>query len=144
MARTLANDPLQRFRFTVEINGAEMGCQTVSGLGDEIEVTEYREGGYHRTRKLPGIPNTTEVTIEKGVFPDITAFELFRSARDKADFRTTVVITENDRLGNPVRQWELTEAWVSSYTAPELDATSSEVSVESIVIQYEDLIPTVL
>lgn len=144
MARTIANDPQQRFRFKVEIGSVEFGASNVSGLEKEIEVTEYREGGYVNTHKLPGIASTGTLTIEHGSFADIDLYNMVKSALEDPDFRTDITIVEQDRHGNGKRQWKLTECWASKFTAPEYDATSSEVATESIEVQYEDIIGEVL
>ena len=38
------------------------------------------------------------------------------------------------------RVWLLTNAWVTKYTAPELDAKTSDVAIESVELAYEELI----
>ncbi|MCR4596225.1 MAG: phage tail protein, partial [Lachnospiraceae bacterium] len=38
------------------------------------------------------------------------------------------------------RQWTLTNAWVTKYNAPDLDAKNSDVAIESVEIAYEELI----
>lgn len=140
MGRTLANDPQQQYRFRVDIEGISgIGFQKVDGLESEIEVTEYREGGYNATRKLPGIEKTGTVTLEKGAFKDKTLFNWFRQSLTNPNFRKTIVITEQDRLGVDRRSWTLYEAWVSKITNPSLDANASEVAVESVEVQYEEL-----
>lgn len=144
MGRTIANDPQQRFRFKVEIGSVEFGASTVNGLEKELEVTEYREGGYKNTHKLPGIASTGTLTIEHGSFADIDLYNMVKSALEDPDFRTDITVVEQDRHGNPKRQWKATEAWASKFTAPEYDASSSEVATESIEIQYEDLEAEVL
>lgn len=144
MGRTINNDPQQRFRFSVEIDSVEFGCTTVNGLEKETEVTEYREGGYKNTHKLPGIASTGALTIEKGSFDNIDMYNLVKSALEDQNFRKTVVIIEKNRNGVAKRQWTVEEAWASKFTAPEYDASSSEVATESIEIQYEDLLAQVL
>ena len=144
MARTITSDPTQRFRFKVEIGSAEFGATTVNGLEKELEVTEYREGGYNSTHKLPGIASTGVLTIERGSFADITLYNMVKSALEDVNFRTDITIVEQDRHGNAKRQWKVFEAWASKFTAPEYDASSSEVATESIEIQYEDLTGEVL
>lgn len=140
MGRSIANDPQQQYKFAVEIEGISgIGFRSVDGLETEVEVAEYREGGYNKTRKLPGIEQTGTVTLERGAFADKTLFEWFKSVLSSPDFRKTITITEQDRLGNPRRTWTLYEAWASKITNPSLDATSSEVAVESIEIQFEEM-----
>jgi len=36
--------------------------------------------------------------------------------------------------------WVLVNAWVTKYTAPDLNASQSEVAIESVEIAYEELI----
>jgi phage tail-like protein len=144
MGRTISNDPLQRFRFKVEINSIEFGAKNVQGLEKELEVSTYREGGYNTTHKLPGIASTGALTIEKGAFANIDMYNMVKSALESEDFRVPIVVVEQDRHGNAIRQWEATECWASKVSAPELDAESSEVSTDSVEIQYEDLIAQVL
>jgi phage tail-like protein len=140
MGRSLTNDPQQQYKFAVEIEGISgIGFSSADGLETELEVVQYREGGYGATRKLPGIEQTGTVTLEKGAFNDKTLFEWFKQVASSPDFRKTITITEQDRLGNARRTWTLYEAWASKVTNPSLDASSSEVAVESVEIQYEEI-----
>lgn len=139
MARTMANDPIQQFRFKIEIGGVEFGARTVSGLEKEVEVAEYAEGGYTATRKLPGRATTSVISIERGAFRDRKIAQYVQDTLTKANFRMDVVVIEQDRTGKGIRQWVCSEAWASKFTAPEKDATSSDVSVDKIELQYEDI-----
>ena len=38
------------------------------------------------------------------------------------------------------RVWILTNAWVTKYNAPDLDAKTSDVAIESVELAYEELI----
>lgn len=138
MGRTLANDPLMGFRFKVEIEGiADMGFTDVSGLNASTEVVEYREGGFNYTRKLPGRQKVGQVTLSTGSVGSLTLYNWYNSSLTNSAFRKTVTIIEQDRLGNPVRQWLLNESWASQFDAPSLNAESSNVSVEKIVLECE-------
>ena len=57
MPANVRTDPLPRFKFLVEIEGIKRaGFQTCSGLEEETEIREYREGGDQSTvRKLAGL-----------------------------------------------------------------------------------------
>ena len=44
----------------------------------------------------------------------------------------------SNAAGNKV--WVLSNAWVTKYTAPDLNATASEVAIESVELAYEELI----
>lgn len=139
MARTYANDPLQMFRFRVSMPGlpAGMGFQKVSGLSREIGVVEYDEGGYSHTHKLAGKEQGGEVTLEKGMFANTDLEEIYKRSLNSPDYRTTVIIEQLDKFGKVARSWTLAEAWVSKWEGSELDATSEDVAIESITIQFE-------
>ncbi len=139
MARTYANDPLQMFKFRVSIPGlpAGMGFQKVSGLTREIGVVEYDEGGYSHTHKLTGKEQGGEVTLEKGMFANTDLEEVYKRSLNNPDYRTTVIIEHLDKFGKVARSWTLAEAWVSKWEGSELDATSEDVAIESITIQFE-------
>lgn len=139
MARTYANDPLQMFRFRVSMPGlpAGMGFQKVSGLSREIGVVEYDEGGYSHTHKLTGKEQGGEVTLEKGMFANADLEEIYKRSLNNPDYRTTVIIEQLDKFGKVARSWTLAEAWVSKWEGSELDATSEDVAIESITIQFE-------
>ena len=139
MARARSADPLQQFRYRVEIDGVnEIGFSRVSGLENELEVAEYREGGYDATRKLPGIQTTGVVTLERGATKDMQMYEWYKEALMDENFRRTVSIIELDHNGDEVRRHVLYEAWASKFTPPELDGSSSEVAIDTVEVQYED------
>lgn len=139
MARTYANDPLQMFRFRVSMPGlpAGMGFQKVSGLTREIGVVEYDEGGYSHTHKLTGKEQGGEVTLEKGMFANTDLEDIYKRSLNSPDYRTTVIIEQLDKFDKVARSWTLAEAWVSRWEGSELDATSEDVAIESITIQFE-------
>lgn len=138
-ARTASLDPLQKFRFRVTIPGlpTEIGFQTVSGLSHEIGVAEYSEGGYEYTHKLPGKPTVSEVTCERGAYQDSALATLIKETLTNEDFRQTIIIEHLDRFGNAGKTYKLAEAWVSKWEGSDLDATSDDVAIEKITIQFE-------
>lgn len=127
------------FRFRVSMPGlpAGMGFQKVSGLSREIGVVEYDEGGYSHTHKLTGKEQGGEVTLEKGMFANTDLEDIYKRSLNSPDYRTTVIIEQLDKFGKVARSWTLAEAWVSKWEGSELDATSEDVAIESITIQFE-------
>lgn len=141
-ARTASLDPLQKYRFRITIPGlpTEIGFQTVSGLSLEIGVSEYSEGGYAYAHKLPGKPTVGEVTCERGAYKDSSLADLIKETLTNPNFRQTIVIEHLDRFGNVGRTYKLAEAWVSKWESSDLDATSDDVAIEKLTIQYEYLL----
>lgn len=140
MARVLANDPLSKFKYTVSIPGLPngMGFAKVSGLKRELGVTEYAEGGYNHIRKIVGREKVEPITLERGMFNGQELEALYKKSLSDPNFRTTVTIAMQDRLGKKTnRTWKLAEAWVSSWEGTDLDASSEDPAIEKITIEFE-------
>ena len=137
-ARTSSEDPLQKFKFRVTIPGipSQIGFQKVSGLSKEVNVVEYDESAFEYTHKLPGKTKFGEVTMERGMFSDSSMLDQMKVIQNP-DYRTTIIVQLMDRFGNVQRTWKLAEAWISKWEGSELDATSDDVAIETITVQYE-------
>lgn len=138
-ARTIANDPLQKFMFRVTIPGlpAGLGFQKVGGLTREVGVVEYLEGLYQYTHKLPGREKVGEVTLERGSYATKELETLYKKVLTDSNIRNTVIIEILDRFGNTKRTYKLAEAWVSKWEGSDLDATSDDVAIEKLTLQFE-------
>lgn len=139
MARTVAQDPLQSFMFKVQIAGLPtgVGFQKVAGLSREVAVVEYLENMYDHTHKLPGRESVGEVTFERGMYADDYLQSLYEAVFKDSNSRSTVVIQVCDRFGNVRREFQLAECWFSKYECGDLDATSDDVIIETLTMQFE-------
>lgn len=138
-SRTVANDPLQKFMFRVSIPGmpSGVGFQKVGGLSREVGVVEYLEGLSQHTHKLPGREKVSEVTLERGAYANSELEAYYKKVFSKKFSRNTVVIQILDRFGNVKRTFKLAEAWASKFEASDLDATSDDVAIEKLTLQFE-------
>lgn len=138
-ARTTSVDPLQKFKFRLTIPGlpSGIGFQKVSGLTQEVGVTEYDEGGFPHTHKLPGRQKVGEVTAERGAYADKNFQKLLQKTLTNPNMRNTVIIEHLDRFGKASRTYKLAEAWVSKWESSDLDASSDDVAIEKLTIQFE-------
>jgi phage tail-like protein len=115
-----------------------MGFNKVSGLKRELGTVNYDEGGYEYTHKIPGKEKVEPITLERGVYAgDTDLYEFYRSSLTGEDFRTTVLIELLDKNGAVAQTWLLGEAWAKSWEAPDLDASSEEIAIEKITIEFE-------
>ena len=123
-SRTIEQDPLQSFMFRVQISGLPtgVGFQKVGGLSREVAVVEYLENMYEHTHKLPGRESVGEITFERGMYAD--------------DYLQTMYEV-CDRFGNVRREFQLAECWFSKYECGDLDATSDDVIIETLTMQFE-------
>ncbi len=136
-------DPFPRYNFLVEIEGiARAGFMTVSGLEEESEVREYREGGDNSTvRKLAGLNSYSPVVLEVGSTFDAALWDWRQKVKREGaqGNRKSISIIQQDEKREEVKRWQIFDAWPSKFTAPELDASSSDNAVESVEIQHEGL-----
>lgn len=138
-SRTMEADPLQSFMFKVSIPGLPtgVGFQKIGGLSREVEVVEYLENMYQHTHKLPGRESVSEVTFERGMYADDYLQTLYEKVFNDKKVRNTVVIQITDRFGKIRREFKCAEAWFSKYECADLDATSSDVIIETMTMVFE-------
>ncbi len=137
--RTIEADPLQSFMFRVSIPGLPtgVGFQKVGGLSREVEVVEYLENMYDHTHKLPGRETVSDVTFERGMYADDYLQGIYEKVFNNNTVRNTVVIQVCDRFGKIRREFKCAEAWFSKYECADLDATSSDVIIETLTMTFE-------
>lgn len=144
-------DPYRTYKFEIEIDGfTRAGFRKVEGLKRTTEVVEYREGGDNETpRKLPGQTKFENVTFERGKSNDddfnVWCNEIYKldGAPGKhppaEEFRRRVIIYLKDKAGSRVKKWIIKKAWPCEYDTGSLDADSSDVMIEQLVICHEGL-----
>lgn len=137
--RTIEQDPLQSFMFKVAISGLPtgVGFQKVGGLSREVAVVEYLENMYEHAHKLPGRESVGEITLERGMYADDHLQRIYESVFNNSKVRSTVVIQICDRFGKVRREFHLAECWFSKYEVGDLDATSDDVIIETLTMQFE-------
>ncbi|MHC4253949.1 MAG: phage tail protein [Planctomycetota bacterium] len=136
-------DPFPRYSFLVEIEGiTRAGFMTVSGLEEETEVREYREGGDQLSvRKLAGLNSYSPIVLEVGSTFDKALWDWRQKVKREGaqGNRKSISIIQQDEQRREVKRWQVFDAWPSKFTAPELDASSSDNAVESVEVQHEGL-----
>ena len=139
MARTIEADPLQSFMFKVSISGlpSGIGFQKVSGLNREVAVVEYLENMYDHAHKLPGREKVGEVTLVRGMYTDNYIQSAYESVFNNNNCRSTVTIDIVDGFGNIRGSFSLAECRFSKYEVADLDASSDDVIVETLTMQFE-------
>lgn len=141
-SRTRDQDPLQGFKFRVSISGlpAGVGFQSVGGLSREVAVVEYLESMYEHAHKLPGRESVGEITLTRGMYADNYLQTQYETIFNNNNCRSTVTIDVCDAFGNVRRTFQLAECWFSKYEVADLDATSDEVVIETLTMQFEEFL----
>lgn len=135
-------DPYSVFNFKVEIDGiTRAGFQECSGLDTSNAVGTYREGTDPlSSRKLPGLPSTSPITLKRGITDDTELWEWRKTVMQGNVERKniSIVIYDDSGVTEAVR-WNLRNCWPSKWDGPGLNAQSSDVAVESLEIAHEGI-----
>lgn len=137
--------PYGKFRYKVEISGITAGgFNEVSGFDASIDVIEYREGDHKMLTplKMPGLRKYGNITLKQGVVDAKAMYDWMAKGLEGDVERQTITITIVDIAGNDAASWQVINAWPTKYTAPDFNATSSEVAIESMEIAHEGMTRT--
>jgi phage tail-like protein len=135
------DDPYGAFNFVVEIEGdVHAGFKEVSGLGMAVDVIEYRNGNEPVTRKLPGLHRYPNAVLRRGFMGSLGLYTWIDDVRrGNLNARRDVAIVLLDESRTEVARWLLVRAWPIKYEGPALNASTSEVAIEELVLTYERL-----
>jgi phage tail-like protein len=140
MPTALRNDPYGIAHFQVEIDGMpESGFLNVSGLEGRVEVEEYREGGDLGLRKAPGNVTYSNVVVRRGMTSSMELWEWWERVRDGDVDRRNISIRLLDDRREVVARWQVYQAWPVRYTAPDLNAESDDVAIETLELTHEGI-----
>ena len=158
-ARTPAEDYIQGFRFRVfEIEGnigvfgdesPVAGFNNVTIPSITIETAEHRTGNEIWTKKQPGIPTVESATMTRGILLGDTVFYdwVIEKYFGRQPFRTDLEIRVYNQQApgvSPDDQHAKSITFKNSIPSSvkllgDLDATSSDISVQEIGVECEEL-----
>lgn len=137
--------PYKKYNYKVLIDGKEeAGFSEVSSPDITSDPVEYREGSMagKTPGKQPGILKYSNVTLKRGTTESQVFVDWMKEIRNGKAPRRTVVITLMDDKMKEVASWQLEKAWPTKYSAPDFNATSNEVAIESLELVCEGITRT--
>lgn len=142
-------DPFLAFCFRVtikdKVTDPKVGFfKSVGGLSYETEVVEHREGGENNTtHKLVGATKWKNITLKRGfASKELISWreEWLRPIGPGASQRKSGTIEQLSADGKTVvAKWTFRNGWPVKWELSELDASKSEVSIETLEIAHEGL-----
>ena len=142
------DNPYGAFNFMVQLGNTggqdeiAAGFSDVSGLGNEVKYSEYRNGNEMEShvRKIPNTNTTDDVTLKRGVIGDLSLFAWLKATREGTINKQTVTITLLDEARSPVCRWVLQAAQPKKWVGPTLAAKGGgEVAMEELHLVAEQV-----
>jgi phage tail-like protein len=158
MARPSSKDPLDKFRWSVSIDGfTRLGFTSVEAPSMTVSSKSYPEGGAHLfPKKIIDTVSYAPITLQRGVTGDSSFIEWARSIFNPIagvvgsdgttidqngipEYRRDVQISHLDRAGRPVVTYILHNAYPTEYKpASDFSADADDTfSIEKLVLEYE-------
>jgi phage tail-like protein len=134
--------PIPVFHFSVSWGGDRLGFSEVSGLTQENQAIEYRDGAFkeYSSIKMPGLRKFSNVTLKRGIVKaDNDFFKWLSTIKLNKVERRDVVISLLNEEHAPVMTWKIHNAFPVKVEGPGLKASGNEVAIESIEIAHEGL-----
>ncbi len=158
----MIEDPLPSYRFLVTLQpgdaylppaqavllpllpGGEF--QEVKGLGADLEITSYPEGGVNdHVHLLPVRHTWTRISLRRGVVrdPGLWSWYIAGLTQSLGARRDGAVILLTPG-GTMAMSWMFHAGLAAKWVGPELTAMQGSIAVEALEIAHEGLIPVML
>ncbi|APU16178.1 MULTISPECIES: phage tail protein [Actinoalloteichus] len=128
--------------FRLSIGGNDLGAfHTCSGLGAQVEVEQFAEGGNNGyTWQLPTRITWSNITLSRPVTADTTKVtrwitDLVRRVVPK---NGEIVALRPDRT--PIARWQVQGAIPVRWAGPSFDPSTSQPAVETLEIAHQGLL----
>jgi phage tail-like protein len=139
----MASYPIPVFHFKVEWGGKNVGFSEVSGLTQELQIIEYRDGNSpdYSTQKMPGLHKYNNITMKRGIAKsDNDFFKWLNTVKLNTIERRDLTISLLNESHEPVMVWKAHSCFPVKVEGPGLKSTGNEVAIESIEIAHEGLV----
>ncbi len=145
------DNPYGAFNFIVALGGAQGdgaegsivgGFSDVSGLGLEVNYSEYRNGNekFNTVRKIPNTHKVDDVTLKRGLIGSDDLFAWIKTVRDGTADPRQVTISLLDEARQTVASWRLKNAQIKKWVGPTLAAKGAgEVAMEELHLVHEGI-----
>lgn len=144
---TQRDNPYGAFNFLVSLGSGDeasvvAGFSDASGLGSEINYSEYRNGNesFNTVRKVANTFKQEDVTLKRGLIGSPDLFTWMKQVREGAKDPRQVTITLLDEARAPVASFRLRNAQPKKWVGPTLAAKGGgEVAMEELHLVHEGI-----
>lgn len=144
----LRERPYPGFNFLVDLgdgntDGPEAGFQEMGPIEQSVDVIEYRYGNSRENAvmKLTGLNRVRDVTLRRGAMGSLGLYKWLDGIRngDQSALRTVTIRLQSEDRSATVMTWKLLRARIVKHTSGPMNARSSELAMEELVLAYERL-----
>lgn len=139
-------DSLTSHNFGLQIDGVMVEyLAEVSGLSMEQDVITYTQNtpsGHNSVKNLPGTKKNGSCTVVRGMThsPAFTSWINQSIVGDMATARKNASIILMDYMSNPVKRYNMRNAWCSKIDASTVKAGEAAALTETVTIVFEELV----
>lgn len=150
-------DPLPAFNFFVSLDPSDAHLPAaqaalipvmalgafaeVKGLGADLEVQAYAEGGVNDfVHQLPVRHTWGRITLRRGVIRDLALWTWYQAGLSGSlGARRDGCIAVCDEAGDPAIVWSFRRAIATKWIGPDLNAAQSAVAIDGLELAHEGL-----
>ncbi|MFO5437505.1 MAG: phage tail protein [Dolichospermum sp.] len=136
------HDPYSGYNFWVEWDGIiHAGFRECSGLTATRAAGTYREGTDKTLtqRQIPGLNSYGNISLKRGITDNQELWKWHKTLQDGTAERRNVSIILADDQGQEKIRWHLENCWPTTWNAPDFNATSDEVAIETLELVHEGI-----
>ncbi|MBC3839972.1 phage tail protein [Streptacidiphilus sp. 4-A2] len=139
-------DALASHNFGLQIDGVMVEyLQEVNGLTMEQDVIEYQQvaaNGKPTVKKMPGVKKAGQCTVVRGMTQSASFSQWINEsiAGNMAMARKNASIIMMDYMNNPVKRYNMRNAWCSKVDASTVKAGDASALTETVTIVFEELV----
>jgi phage tail-like protein len=136
------HDPYSGYNFWVEWDGiVHAGFRECSGLTATRAAGTYREGTDKTLtqRQIPGLNTYGNISLKRGITDNQELWKWHKTLQDGTADRRNVSIILADDQGQEKMRWNLENCWPTTWNAPDFNATSDDVAIETLELVLEGI-----
>ena len=116
----------------------DMRFQSVGGLSVEYDSETFKEGGENRfEHKLPVRTKYPDLSLKRGMLTDSGVIKWCLDAFQNREIKTAhIVVTLLNEKHEPLRTWNVYNAWPKKWNVSDLNAQENSVVVETLDFSY--------
>jgi len=139
-AQTIAETyPIPVYRFVVDFGEESIPFTEVSGLDIGVETITYKDG--KGKKHMPGQKTDVNITMKRGLVRKGSEFYDWISSisLNLVDKRDMTVSLTDETGETPLVTWSIFNVFPKKLTAPSINGSSNEASIESLELMADDV-----